>query len=93
MKIENGGSLSLHLIDLDDQHKFDVSEAKEKGYVDIGLFSWDSQVAVWYARQCNAKILFVAAGTIIPVLGSGFFRFSKDVKTLEGCKTKCRSNM
>lgn len=99
MRIEDNGNLTLHMVDLNDKNSLDVCKCKEDGYVSINLFSSESQITIWYARQCEAEIKFASPGILIPILGGGYFgypgalTFQKKYKEKNKGKEKCQSLM
>jgi len=81
MKISDDGHLSLYVCDLSG----DIKEEARKKLDTPAMrdFSYDAQVAAWYARQLGHRIVFVKPGVLIEVEGGGWFGNPKDVLTPE----------
>jgi len=81
MKISDDGHLSLYVCDLSG----DIKEEARKKLDTPAMrdFSYDAQVAAWYARQLGHRIVFVKVGVLMDVDGGGWFGRPKDVLTPE----------
>ena len=73
MKIEDDGNLSLHMADLDPEYRNMVRTPLD--IIDLKCFTTEAQIAVWYARQVEARIIFAAPKILCSVDGCGRFGY------------------